>query len=123
MLFTVDNSTPRRADQFITQVELHDAHDHGAAWQTWILKPEKAAGTFIPSHFSLGTPGVGTPPPNDGDAARFPTQTQHSEYERDYFGTIVTEVNTVINTNTVTTRKRYRVEDASSDISLVSIRV
>lgn len=35
-----------------------------------------------------------------------PVHAQNTEYERDGFGTIVTEV------TTITTRKRYRVEDA-----------
>lgn len=53
------------------------------------------------------TLGSGSLPPYDEDAAgQSTTRAQHSESERDDFGTIVTEV------TTVTTRKRYRVEDA-----------
>ena len=56
---------------------------------------------FIP------VPGPGPPPSYDRDATGEPsTHTQHAESERDDFGTVVTEV------TIVTTRKRYRVEDA-----------
>jgi hypothetical protein len=49
------------------------------------------------------------PPLYEGDAGvQPPTHTQHAEFERDDFGTIVTEVTTV----TTSTRRRYRVEDA-----------
>ena len=42
------------------------------------------------------------------------THTQHTELESEEFGTIVKEVTvvTTTSTNTVTTQKRYRIEDA-----------
>ena len=53
-----------------------------------------------------GKMGQGSPPSYEGDATgQSSTRTQHAESERDDFGTIVTEV------TTVTTRKRYRVEN------------
>lgn len=97
-------------DRLISQLEVHDVHDRGVPWQTWIFKCVKAEGTFTPSQLSLRTPNAGATPPNDGDATGTPTQTQHAEYERDDFGTIVTEITTV--TNTISTRKKYRVDDA-----------
>ena len=49
----------------------------------------------------------GFPPSYEGDeTGQSSTRTQRAESERDDLGTIVTEV------NTVTTRRRYRVEDA-----------
>ena len=51
--------------------------------------------------------GPGPLPSYDGDTAgQSSAHTQHTESERDDFGTIVTEV------TTVTTRRKYRVEDA-----------
>ena len=53
------------------------------------------------------TGGQESPPLYEGDETGQPsTRAQHAESERDDFGTIVTEV------TTVTTRRRYRVEDA-----------
>ena len=49
---------------------------------------------------SSETLGSGSLPPYDGDTA---ARAQHVGYERDDFGTVVTEV--------TTTRKRYRVQD------------
>ena len=50
---------------------------------------------------------VKSPPLYDGDTSGQPSiRAQVTESKRDDFGTIVTEV------TTVTTRKRYRVEDA-----------
>ena len=52
------------------------------------------------------TMGRGSPPLYEGDATgQSSARTQHTESERDEFGTIVTEV------TTVTTRRRYRVEN------------
>lgn len=51
-------------------------------------------------------PVSGLPPSYDRDATGgSPTRAQRTDFERDDFGTIVTEV------TTVTTRKRYRIED------------
>ena len=56
--------------------------------------------------------GPGPLPPYDGRAVgQPPTHAQHAEFERDEFGTIVNEVTVVTTNSTVTTRKRYRVED------------
>ena len=53
------------------------------------------------------TGGHGFPPSYEGDeTGQSSTRTQRAESERDDFGTIVTKV------TTVTTRSRYRVEDA-----------
>ena len=52
------------------------------------------------------TMGQRPPPSYEGDTTeQSSARTQHAESERDDFGTIVTEV------TTVTTRKRYRVEN------------
>jgi len=73
----------------------------------------KVESTLTPSRPSE-TLGSGSLPPYDGDATgQSSTHAQHAESEQDEFGTIVNEV-TVVTTNstsTVTTRKRYRVED------------
>ena len=66
-------------------------------------------GGFTPSGSSSETPSSGSPPSYHGDATgESSAHNQHTESERDDFGTIVTEVTTT----TVTTRKRYRVEDS-----------
>ena len=68
--------------------------------------------------------GISTPPQSSsgmfdsysGDApGQSSTHTHHAEFERDEFGTIVNDVTvvTTTSTNTVTTRKRYRVEDSA----------
>ena len=69
-----------------------------------------------PSTSSSGNSDSSSPPSYDGDVTGQPsTRSQHIEFERDDFGTIVNEV-TVVTTNTntkntVTTHKRYRVAD------------
>ena len=62
---------------------------------------------LIPVKIELNeTGGQEFPPSYEGDPiGQSSTRTQRAESERDYFGTIVTEV------TTITTRKRYRVED------------
>lgn len=65
----------------------------------------KVEGALSPSPEVLGS----GPPSYDGDATEeSPVRTQVAESERDDYGTIVTEVTTVI----TTTRKKFRVEDA-----------
>ena len=55
----------------------------------------------------------GSLPSYDGDTAgQSSARIQQVESEQDDFGTIVNEVTVVTTTSTVTTRKRYRVEDA-----------
>ena len=49
-------------------------------------------------------------PSYESDAGQSSTRTQHMELERGKFGTVVNEVTVV--TTTITTHKRYRVEDA-----------
>ena len=66
----------------------------------------KAEGPFTPSQPSSETLDSDSLPSYHGDVAgQSSTHDQHVESERDHFGTIVTEV------TTVTTRRRYRVED------------
>ncbi|KAF9649750.1 hypothetical protein BDM02DRAFT_3113175, partial [Thelephora ganbajun] len=79
--------------------------------RVWKLIPVKVEGVFTSSQSSSGTLGSGPLPPYDGDATgQSSTRTQHVEPEHDEFGTIVKEVTVV--TSTVTTHKKYRVEDA-----------
>ena len=71
------------------------------------MKVDNAEGAFTPSQPSSETLGSGSLPSYDGDTTgQSSTHTQHAESERDDFGTIVTEI------TTITTRRRYRVEDA-----------
>ena len=59
----------------------------------------------------MGTAEPGSLPPYDGDnSGESLTRTQNTESGSDELGTFVNEVTVV--TTTVTTRKRYRVEDA-----------
>jgi len=86
-------------------VEFWD--DGGSTWQTWGLIPVKVEGTITPSQSLSETLSSGSLPPYDRDATgESSAHTQHMESEGSDFGTIVTEV------TTVTTCKRYRVEDA-----------
>ena len=48
--------------------------------------------------------GSGLPPYDENEPRQSSSREQHAGYERDDFGTVVTEV------TTVTTRKRYRVD-------------
>ncbi|KAF9780972.1 hypothetical protein BJ322DRAFT_289453 [Thelephora terrestris] len=81
---------------------------------TWKLIPMKVENTIPPSQLLSEILGSGSPPTYDGYVAEpeSPTHTQHIEYRREEFGTIVNEVTVVTTNSTVTTRKRYRVEDA-----------
>ena len=78
----------------------------------WKLIPVKVGSTSIPLQSAPETLGSGSLPAYDGDTTGESfTHTQRMEPEHDEFGTIVNEVTVV--TSTVTTRKRYRVEDTS----------
>ena len=94
-----------RPDLFPSQVKIHECGGHGG--QTWRLIPVKVEGTSTPSQILSETLGTDALPSYDGDTAgQRPAQAQHTAYEYDGFGTVVTEV------TTITTRKRYRLEDA-----------
>jgi len=77
----------------------------------WRLIPAKVEDVFTPSQVFSETRGPAFPPSYNQDApGNSSTYTQRTESESDGFGTVVDEVTVV--TSTVTTRKRYRVEDA-----------
>ena len=79
------------------------------AWRVWNLILVRVEGTAQSSQSSRDTSpsydgrATGPEPPS--------TRVQHIGPERDEFGTIVNEVTTVTTTSTVTTHKRYQVED------------
>ena len=76
--------------------------------RVWRLIPVKVGGTLSPSQSFSETHGSGSPPSYDGAATgQSSTHTRVAESESDNFGTVVTEVTTVL----TTTRKKYRVED------------
>ena len=78
----------------------------------WKMIPVEVEGTFtqpVQPFYASKTPDSDFPPLYD-PTERPPAHAQRAGLERDEFGTIVNEV-TVLNT-TVTTHKRYRVEDA-----------
>jgi hypothetical protein len=56
------------------------------------------------------TPEVGSLPSYEEDEGQPSTRTQRTGLERDELGTVVNEVTVV--TTTVTTRKRYQIDDA-----------
>jgi len=97
-----------------TQVNLwHDAKP-SPAWRIWKLVPVNVEGTLTPAQLLAETLGPSPihPPCYDGHpTGQLPARVQLDETERDEFGTIVNEVTVVTTTSTVTTRKRYRVED------------
>ena len=70
----------------------------------------KVEGASVPLYPSFETLDSGSLPSYERDPGQSSTHAQHAETEHNEFGTIVNEV-TVL-TTTVTTRKRYRVEDA-----------
>ena len=76
------------------------------AWRIWKLIPVKVEGVFTPLQLLSEALRSGSLPSYDGDTLQPSARAQHAESERDEFGTVVTEV------TVVTTRKRYRVEDA-----------
>ncbi|KAF9649754.1 hypothetical protein BDM02DRAFT_3113186 [Thelephora ganbajun] len=80
------------------------------AWQVWSLVPVKVEDPFMPPRPSRETVESGSLPSYEGDSEQSSTRAQHTESEHDELGTVVNEVTVV--TTTVTTRKRYRVEDA-----------
>ena len=84
------------------------------AWRIWKLIPVNVEGTLTPSQLLSETLGSGSLYPcYDGHpTGKSFSRAQCDESEHDEFGTIVNEVTVVTTTSTVTTRKRYRVEDA-----------
>ena len=98
---------------FIIQV-ISWPKDDLAAWQIWKLIPVKIDPKLAPSQSPSEAAGSDAVPPYDADENGQPSaRTQHAEFERDEFGTIVNEVTvvTTVTRSTVTTQKRYRVED------------
>ena len=94
---------------FHNQVIVWEDDTPRNAWRVWKLIPVRVEGTVPAPQSPRDTPplydgrATGSEPPS--------TRVQHIGSERDEFGTIVNEVTTVTTTSTVTTRKRYRVED------------
>jgi len=76
----------------------------------WKLIPVTVAGASMPSSFSFKMSEPEPAPSYGTDAGQSSTRTQHTEFERDKLGTMVNEVTVV--TTTVTTSKRYRLEEA-----------
>ncbi|KAF9781773.1 hypothetical protein BJ322DRAFT_1111696 [Thelephora terrestris] len=92
-----------------TKVQFYN--EGGYAWQRWRLIPVNVGGISAPSLSSSVIPGSGSLPPYDVDeTGKSSTRTQHSANSEndDEFGTVITEVTTVV----TTTRRKYRVEDA-----------
>ena len=93
---------------FPTQVQLWtDADPHSCPWFIWKLIPVEVEGLLTPSKPSREALVSDFLPSYDWNApGQSSTHAQRVESEREEFGTIVNEV------TIVTTRKRYRVEDA-----------
>ena len=83
--------------------DVKDFHD----WQIWKLIPINVGAMSNLSQSSSGTLGLGSPILYDGEQKGQPIS-HSAEFERDGFGTIVTELTTVV----TTTRRKYRVDDA-----------
>jgi hypothetical protein len=95
---------------FTTQVQFW-TDTQPVPWFIWKLIPVKVEGLFTPSQLSSETLGSGPLPSYDGDpTGQSSTHAQRAESEHDEFGTIVNEVSVL--TTTITTHKKYRVEDA-----------
>ncbi|KAF9649755.1 hypothetical protein BDM02DRAFT_1746311 [Thelephora ganbajun] len=79
----------------------------------WKLIPVKVEDTLAPSQLLSEMLGSGSLPPYNGNpTGQSSTHAQRTEAEHDEFGTVVNEVTVVTTTSTVTTHKKYRVEDA-----------
>ena len=87
---------------------LHRDTEPHYTWRIWKLIPVKVEGVFTPSRSLSEALSLGTLPSYDGDTGRSSAHAQYAESERDDFGTVVTEVTTTV----ITSRKKYRVEDA-----------
>lgn len=83
-------------------------------WRVWKLIPVNVENTVSPSQLFSDRLGSCPPPTYDGHTGGPgpSTRARHAEFEDDEFGTVVNEVTVVTTASTVTTRKRYRVEDA-----------
>ena len=83
-------------------------------WRVWKLIPVNVENTVSPSQLLPDRLGSIPPPTYEGHMTEpdSPTHVRRVESEHEEFGTIVNEVTVVTTTSTVTTRKRYRVEDA-----------
>ena len=98
------NTRELKLSMFTFQVALHKNEPSDLTWRIWKL---------IPVKIEEVTHGSGLPPSYDGDATgQSSTHAQRADFEHDEFGTIVNEVTVVTTTSTVTTRKKYRAEDA-----------
>lgn len=98
-------------NEVVFQVVVHPDDSPRYTWRVWKLIPVKVEGVITPGQLLSETLGSGSLPSYDGDATeQFSTRAQHTESEHDEFGTIVNEV--TVTTTTVTTRKKYRVDDA-----------
>ena len=90
----------------------NDANSESCLWFIWKLIPVKVEDMFTPPQSPSEALGGGSLPSYGEDTAGQSSAraTRHLESERDDLGTIVTEITTT--STVVTTRKRYRVEDA-----------
>ena len=81
-------------------------------YRRWKLLPVNVEGTVTASQSLSDTLGSDSLPSYDRSTiGQSSTHTQCAESEHDELGTVVNEVTVVTTTSTVTTRKRYRVED------------
>ncbi|KAF9649757.1 hypothetical protein BDM02DRAFT_3260142 [Thelephora ganbajun] len=102
-----------RSDKDGTRVQICEGAPPDHTWRIWKLIPVKVEDTLTPSQLLSEMLGSGSLPPYKGNSTgQSSTHAQRTEAEHDEFGTIVNEVTVVTTTSTVTTRKRYRVEDA-----------
>ena len=97
---TVDTNELWLTWGFTSQVQTYDV-ELQYTWQMWRLVPVEVESTFTP---------VGSLPSYDGDVGKSSTRAEYTESEHDESGVVVNEVTVV--TTTVTTHKRYRVENA-----------
>ena len=88
-------------------------------WRIWKFIPVKVDDGTSRTQPSPGVPGQGPLPPYDGNAGgQSSTRDQRVELEHGEFGTIVNQVTvvTTVTNSTITTHKRYRVEDAPPQV-------
>ena len=102
-------------NKFTVQVHFWVDDTGSAAWHIWKLVPVKTHDMFRSSQSPSEAVGSGSLPPYIEDTTgQSSTSTQRVGSEHDGFGTIVNEVTvvTTVTNSTITTHKRYRVEDA-----------
>jgi hypothetical protein len=111
---TAQRCDTHRHPRIITDIFTIQVHfwpdNEPVAWRIWKLVLVEIDGVFTSSIVGSGS----LPPYDEATTGQSSTRVQRVGSEHDEFGTVVNEVTvvTTVTNSTITTRKRYRVEDA-----------